>query len=107
MQLTGKCLASFIRYFKETYCYLGKNEEVDKELAKFDFENKYHGHFELSPSPMKYGVIVDFFDQCNVDGVEDTVFLENGYIAGGHTRQEARIFAVEKNCKRYNQNYAG
>lgn len=105
MTLKGKCLEGFKKYFKETYCYLGKNEEVDKELAKFDFENKYHSHFELSPFPMKYGVIVDFFDQCKVEGVNDTVQLEMGYIAGGHTRQEARGFAVEKNCKRYNQNY--
>ena len=97
--LTGKCREGLIEYFHEKEnLYDGLGYVIARGGQPFEA-------FEIIPFPMQYGVIVDFFDQCEVEGVDDTVVLENAYIAGGHTRQEARIFAVEKNCKRYNQNH--
>ena len=106
MMLKGKCLEVFLDFIE--YKYVG-NYTVEYPMIG-DLEGTCYNvlteeYFHQLPFSAKYGVIVDFFDQCEVEGVNDTVQLEMGYIAGGHTRQEARGFAVEKNCKRYNQNF--
>lgn len=77
--------------------------------CKEDFEKWYQSledfyHLELMPNNMVYGVIVDFSETVKDITQHDMVEMEQGYIAGGHTRPEARTFTVEKFNKRYNQN---
>lgn len=97
MELTGKSAQDFSVWSYNSGRYVSEHYHLEPNIVTFW---TWFGHL---PQSMAYGFIVDFFDQCEVEGVEDTVQLECSYMLGGHTREEARNFAVEKNCKRYNQ----
>ncbi len=93
MTLTGKAKEDFEKW------YINQNYELDL-TTDLSPHTPVIGFDELD-DPMKYGVFVDWFDSVGMIG---TVELELSIIAGGYDRQEARLWAIEKQNERYNTN---
>ena len=93
MILTGKAKEDFDNW------YINQNYELDL-TTDLSPHTPVVGFDEIDDS-MKYGVFVDWFDSV---GMTETVELELSFMAGGHNRQRARLWAIEKQEKRYNRN---
>lgn len=91
MELTGKCKEAFKSFVEQIYCY--------EDFIKL-------------PDPMKWGVLVDFFDSVGVDieisktpcvSVYYFMIDDSDDINCFNTRQEARAAAIEQANKLFNE----
>lgn len=100
MELTDKCKEAFNNWYDNQFITNNKLRgiKIDKTLPL----NGVKG-FVLIPHSMRYGVYVDFSETVHNKTFHNMVEAEQSYIAGGHSRSEARTFTVEKFNKRYNK----
>lgn len=89
MTLTGKAKQDFEKWMNPNPLEHGR------------FGQLFTNTFNAIPSSAKYGVFVDWFDSVSMT---ETVELELSIIAGGYNRQEARLWAIQKQNERYNRN---
>ena len=99
MELTGKCREEFEKWYLQWVF----NEKTFLSL-RFNSEQILQNCNSLHPSE-KYGVYVDFFDSVGINSSSFSHYefykcnLDNTLF---HTRSEARLLAIEKANKIYN-----